>query len=810
MKTASLSFSGSVLRMAAVCGVVLLTACAYTRPTAEARKIAFPLDTCTAEHLAQASQRVLAPSAASVSREWVCVTAPLDVASGGQTDVVGGTGAGAGTQAPGAAAVRPFSGLEKQRLETQALNNPDEAMLRRAVEAPLTRNGATHPALGIALSGGGTKAAAFATGVLAGLSDAQLLDSADYISSVSGGGYAAYFYYAHKVFPLVRAGVRPTPSTQDIFRDCVVLDPSSVVDGQLRATLEQAGYCRPDELLMSGGSSREPSARDNRYQAFLRCQQDVFNPGRCKTEKTSGDFGIAGGTLISNILSMPFSNLANTVFDWGVSMSPAAKTYHDGIGLAYGSSISDLAALAAGQSDRGFKPECVTDPVGSERGRAIDCVPGQSYGTPVPLTFEELRQGMLAAKQSTQGALPFWIINATATRDRSLFGWWSTGEQDTTNSDAFEMTAVSHGSGRYGYVSAPLSMQDMSVLNAVASSAAFLDPNQLKYTQATTRGLYGVGQRLFNLDWGVDIANYNVSDKRRSVHQAMPVPLYGLDSHMALKDEAQVPTAERQDRQRSAFIRLIDGGNAENLGLYTLVKRGTRNVVVSDAAQDTHGNFGDICAVARRLRNAPEGTPRYLYMPGLADFDAHCAAIFSNVEKADEVGYDVRQWTLKYPVVLGCLRRDAATNSATPCTGLAQDDVRLFVVKPAVDYSAWRGQVALEKGSAARVVDCSLVSTTTPEGMPLNCGTTAFMLDNLTEGNCSTFPQHKTVAMTANSSATLFAAYRDLARQYVNQAAPLIRELSAATPGGIAQFDRIVAQQAASPMMRQQDRCVKT
>src|SRR5205814_576533 len=51
------------------------------------------------------------------------------------------------------------------------------------------------PALGIALSGGGMRAATFTLGVLHGLAKLEILEKVDAISSVSGGGYALSWYY---------------------------------------------------------------------------------------------------------------------------------------------------------------------------------------------------------------------------------------------------------------------------------------------------------------------------------------------------------------------------------------------------------------------------------------------------------------------------------------------------------------------------------------------------------------------------------------------------------------------------------------
>ncbi|TNC11776.1 hypothetical protein FF100_18815 [Methylobacterium terricola] len=69
------------------------------------------------------------------------------------------------------------------------------AMEKEAVRARQARHGIPSRdwAAGIALSGGGIRSATFATGVLAALARRNLLPQFDYLSTVSGGGYAGAF-----------------------------------------------------------------------------------------------------------------------------------------------------------------------------------------------------------------------------------------------------------------------------------------------------------------------------------------------------------------------------------------------------------------------------------------------------------------------------------------------------------------------------------------------------------------------------------------------------------------------------------------
>ena len=52
------------------------------------------------------------------------------------------------------------------------------------------------PLLGVALAGGGTKAASFSMGVLDGLNEKDMLKDVDVISTASGGGYTGYWFFS--------------------------------------------------------------------------------------------------------------------------------------------------------------------------------------------------------------------------------------------------------------------------------------------------------------------------------------------------------------------------------------------------------------------------------------------------------------------------------------------------------------------------------------------------------------------------------------------------------------------------------------
>jgi hypothetical protein len=54
--------------------------------------------------------------------------------------------------------------------------------------------------------------------------------------------------------------------------------------------------------------------------------------------------------------------------------------------------------------------------------------------------------------------------------------------------------------------------------------------------------------------------------------------------------------------ERNSFIELTDGGHFENLGLYELIRRRLKVIIVSDAAADPEYEFGDLQNVVERVR----------------------------------------------------------------------------------------------------------------------------------------------------------------------------------------------------------------
>ena len=91
-----------------------------------------------------------------------------------------------------------------------------------------SRGAGDGPLVGLSLSGGGIRSACFGLGVLQGLAERGALPRVDYLSTVSGGGYAGaaltWFRRQGHAFPF--ATMSPGSALDFIRRHASYLDPS--------------------------------------------------------------------------------------------------------------------------------------------------------------------------------------------------------------------------------------------------------------------------------------------------------------------------------------------------------------------------------------------------------------------------------------------------------------------------------------------------------------------------------------------------------------------------------------------------------
>ena len=156
---------------------------------------------------------------------------------------------------------------------------------------PSRRHG--EPGLCVAFSGGGLRSASFAIGVLDGLGERHVLREIDRASSVSGGGYALSWYFAHHY------------------------------DAWKRAKTEGGVYD-------ANAFDRELFAEGGVYQEQLEGGMDIVtNPFK------TGSFGVSTGQALTALLAtVPFAGvnlLVNGMFGWHANTSPLRRFYQSRI-----------------------------------------------------------------------------------------------------------------------------------------------------------------------------------------------------------------------------------------------------------------------------------------------------------------------------------------------------------------------------------------------------------------------------------------------------------------------------------------------
>jgi hypothetical protein len=179
---------------------------------------------------------------------------------------------------------------------------------------------------------------------------------------------------------------------------------------------------------------------------------------------------------------------------------------------------------------------------------------------PKHVSFKDLRA------ESVRGNLPFPIVNMTAHLK---------GENDPNNLESwleyrvFEFTPYHFGSSYYGYWTNRFPMDYNRAISV--SGAAFDSRTQRSQTKRVLLSA-------LNFDLGYYIRNPCVTETGRFWRDLMPFPLYLFDAHY-------------YNNLHGDKIYLADGGHCENLGAYSLIRRGCQTIVIMDAEWDPSFQF---------------------------------------------------------------------------------------------------------------------------------------------------------------------------------------------------------------------------
>ncbi|WP_162989585.1 patatin-like phospholipase family protein [Comamonas sp. lk] len=425
-------------------------------------------------------------------------------------------------------------------------------------------DGRPGPRIGLALSGGGTKAGMFAHGVLHGLHQSGLLQHVHAISTASGGGYGAYWYFSKKM-----AWARAQKEGQNqfafdsIFADCL---PAWLVN---KKDMEDSKYLRNSRQNAIASAQREAAAAAEprpeavclrnhhrvasipggdadpyRWQAHIVRWPDVF------TDEITIPTGDKQNSPKRKIAGYTIGAFLEIVPGFFGAQSAVINAYETGIERTWG--LNPMPRSAADPD----KHWAYTNAAGEGHTLRVD-------GT--KNTWAELRK-----MYDTDPSLPVWILNTTQGQKSALPNAYS----------LYEITPFGHGSARIGrFETLPFE----SITTGVRASAAFLDTQNVDPSLGAL--VYkGFASLLGAIQWGVNIPAVDPNTGRKGT------------------------------------IRLSDGGPIENTGALSLIRRGVSDLILADSAEDGRGLLEDLCNLRLMLKEE-----KVIFdFPALQDFAKHC------------------------------------------------------------------------------------------------------------------------------------------------------------------------------------------
>lgn len=174
---------------------------------------------------------------------------------------------------------------------------------------------------------------------------------------------------------------------------------------------------------------------------------------------------------------------------------------------------------------------------------------------------------------------PFPLINTAL----NLVGGEELAWQER-KAEAFVLTPLYCGSKTTGYRRLPDTNTDLTLGRAVAISGAAASPNMGYHSSSALTALMTV----FNARLGWWLQNPRRGNWEASSPACGPLLLTELFG---------------RTNERKRYVYLSDGGHFENLGVYELVRRRCRYIVVCDGGADPDYEFQDLAGLVRKVRN---------------------------------------------------------------------------------------------------------------------------------------------------------------------------------------------------------------
>jgi hypothetical protein len=232
----------------------------------------------------------------------------------------------------------------------------------------------------------------------------------------------------------------------------------------------------------------------------------------------------------------------------------------------------------------------------------------------------------------SEAGVPLHVINATL----NLVGTKNTAWRQR-KAESFTFSPIHCGAWRVAY--APTSIyggaRGATLATALSISGAAFNPN-MGYQSSPLLSLL---MTFFNLRLGVWLPNPKDPAPKLGMGERGAAFLSKSGPSFALKPLVAEALGLTDDNAR--WVELTDGGHFENLGLYEMVMRRCKYIIVSDAGADPHCQFEDLGNAIRKIRidlGVPIVFRDGLRMePGMKSSNAYCAVARIEYQWTDEV-----------------------------------------------------------------------------------------------------------------------------------------------------------------------------
>lgn len=443
----------------------------------------------------------------------------------------------------------------------------------------------------LALSGGGVRSATFSMGVLKSLQEMNLLEKLDSISSVSGGGYTAYWYYMNRYYQYI-------PEIQDInnsdYSDILNkwenIEESKIVNERLCKKI--SNNHNENELKSIFSTPFDTSSNNNllddyRFQNHLNRQSDMMNYYQSDFLQYLELGGIfVKQTLQTLLLDFPLKKLLNFHLPRETTFQ---EKYRHGLERTYG--------LVSNPDYDELKDYFQHEPNSYMNGKKAKYFRWLNNNSAKIVTFKQLRAFNKAYNtcvkvineknenekiKTVHYPMSIPIVNTTAS-DSCSPPWIK--DDKSLEKSIFTFTPLAWGSEYKDYRNDFNNSSPLFVSKAYSASGAAVD-NAARETEWYT----SIPVEIFNLDLGYDIRN----------------PEYGYkgddSAWVGMSQFIGFPLKYFISERSCTKLHLSDGGHSENLGAYSLIKRGTSKIIIVDAEHDPNYIFDGLNRLKKKLK----------------------------------------------------------------------------------------------------------------------------------------------------------------------------------------------------------------